>query len=559
MNFYKEETMKNKKLFIGNLVMIFIAGFISMILVDEGNRMDLTNDKSNLFLAIIQLFKIDLVNITSKTWLMLTCTLGILFCILVAFCLWGEKLKTKKIKILSLVGSGVIGIGFVFIFGLLINISFNRLFVKEFIYGLLSFIIFGGLIMIAIYGIIYLVKVIFLPTSKKTMEKDNEEIQHIENGENNSLTLKPQKAMNLFPGLDAIDKKYETQSIEPVIDDKLSLNEIVLRFQSYLSNEQNLYFDLPILRGFIAGMSASRLIILEGLSGTGKSSLPRYFAKFINVEAFFAPVQATWRDRSDILGYYNDFSKSFKETNFLKQLYEANYRENDINIMVLDEMNLSRVEYYFADFLSVLEYPSESWKINLMQLKSTNVPPKKLVDGMITIPENTWFFGTANKDDSTFIITDKVYDRAVVLNFEDRNEKIETKVSSKPIHLSSSKLNQLFKEAIENKENNLSAKELKQFLEIVNFTFENLEITFGNRIMNQIKIMVPVYVSLGGSKEEALDLMFSQKVLNKLNGRYEDFIKDGLMQLQTLINKTYGKNVFVKTEMTINKMLKKLI
>lgn len=227
--------------------------------------------------------------------------------------------------------------------------------------------------------------------------------------------------------------------------------------------------------------------------------------------------------------------------------------------MVLDEMNLSRVEYYFADFLSVLEYPSDSWKINLMQLKSNVVPPKKLEDGMIVIPENTWFFGTANKDDSTFIITDKVYDRAVVLNFEDRNEKIMTTVSSEPIHLSSNRLNQLFQKAIAKKENNLTAVELKKFLEIVNFTFENLEITFGNRIMNQIKTMVPVYVALGGTKEEALDLMFSQKVLNKLNGRYEDFIKDGLMQLKTMITKTYGKNTFIKTEMTITKMLKKLI
>ena len=94
---------------------------------------------------------------------------------------------------------------------------------------------------------------------------------------------------------------------------------------------------------------------------------------------------------------------------------------------------------------------------------------------------------------------------------------------------------------------------------MVSISFENLEITFGNRIMNQIKTMVPVYVALGGTKEEALDLMFSQKVLNKLNGRYEDFIKDGLMQLKTMITKTYGKNTFIKTEMTITKMLKKLI
>ena len=548
--------MKNKKLVVGNVVLFYIVGFLSMILVDQGNRMDLSDSKSNLFTAILRLFKIDLVNITMRTWLMLIATLGLAFVIFLILYLFKDKvLKNKTLKIITPIACVIGTLLILVVCGLILNISANRLFFKEFFYGLCAFIIFGGIIVLILYGLVYFVKVVFMPTVKKVNQKQPEkEIEETTNQVQNQI-----EAMNLFPGLDAIDKKYENNPPLLVQDDSLNLSDIVLRFQSYLSNQENLYFDLPILRGFIAGMSASRLIILEGLSGTGKSSLPRYFAKFIGEEAFFAPVQATWRDRSDILGYYNDFSKSFKETNFLKHLYEANYKINDINIMVLDEMNLSRVEYYFADFLSVLEYPSDSWKINLMQLKSNVVPPKKLEDGMIVIPENTWFFGTANKDDSTFIITDKVYDRAVVLNFEDRNEKIMTTVSSEPIHLSSNRLNQLFQEAIAKKENNLTAVELKKFLEIVNFTFENLEITFGNRIMNQIKTMVPVYVALGGTKEEALDLMFSQKVLNKLNGRYEDFIKDGLMQLKTMITKTYGKNTFIKTEMTITKMLKKLI
>ena len=96
--------------------------------------------------------------------------------------------------------------------------------------------------------------------------------------------------------------------------------------------------------------------------------MPRYFSKFVNGKVSFFPVQATWRDKSSILGYFNDFTKSYTETDFLRDLYEANYALDKINIFVLDEMNISRVEYYFADFLSVLEYPVEERKIRIMQL-----------------------------------------------------------------------------------------------------------------------------------------------------------------------------------------------
>ena len=66
-------------------------------------------------------------------------------------------------------------------------------------------------------------------------------------------------------------------------------------------------------------------MILEGLSGTGKSSLPRYFSKFVNANLLFVSVQATWRDKSNLIGYFNDFSKTYSETEFLTSLYHANY------------------------------------------------------------------------------------------------------------------------------------------------------------------------------------------------------------------------------------------
>ena len=89
--------MKNKKLVIGNVVLFYIVGFLSMILVDQGNRMDLSDSKSNLFTAILRLFKIDLVNITMRTWLMLIATLGLAFVIFLILYLFKDKvLKNHK-------------------------------------------------------------------------------------------------------------------------------------------------------------------------------------------------------------------------------------------------------------------------------------------------------------------------------------------------------------------------------------------------------------------------------------------------------------------------------
>ena len=93
-------------------------------------------------------------------------------------------------------------------------------------------------------------------------------------------------------------------------------------------------------------------------------------------------------------------------------MYEANYRP-DPSFIVLDEMNIARVEYYFAEVLSVLEMPSkEEWTLDLVPT-AWEGDPKLLTDGKIRVSDSTWFVGTANNDDSTFTITDKVYDRAM--------------------------------------------------------------------------------------------------------------------------------------------------
>ena len=369
-----------------------------------------------------------------------------------------------------------------------------------------------------------------------------------------SSNLAPKE--RVFPSLCSIDVKEEIVEQED-FENNIDLSSLCTKFRNYLAKEQGLYFSIDVIRQFVSALSASRLLILEGLSGTGKSSLARYFSSFISEKSFFAPVQATWRDRTSLLGFYNDFSKSYNETEFLKRLYEASYHQRDINIMVLDEMNISRVEYYFADFLSIMEYPEDEWVLKIMQLPYNFEAPNHLEDGNLAISNTTWFIGTANKDDSTYTITDKVYDRAIVISFNERNESFEVKEDVKPISISYDYLMELFTKAQNKKENRLSSTDLKKLTTISDFIFNSFDITFGNRIMHQIELFTPVFVECGGTKEDALDFIISRKVLNKLEGRFEDSIKPNLEELLALIDKTYGFNNFNESKKVIRRLLKR--
>ena len=379
---------------------------------------------------------------------------------------------------------------------------------------------------------------------------------------NNSSVIRQTEELDdrekVFPALSMMDEEYEGYAVENVVSDNLTLNEIATRFRNYLAKEEKLYFDIDTIRFFVSGFAASHFMILEGLSGTGKSSLPRYFAKFINANLLFVPVQATWRDKTNLIGYFNDFSKAYSETEFLTSLYHANYNPDMIHMFVLDEMNISRVEYYFADFLSVLEYPEEEWKIKIMQLPYNFIPPAKLDDGIIQIPNNVYFVGTANKDDSTFTITDKVYDRAIAIDFDNRNNAFNVNGDASPINLSRSALAKLYQEAKNNKSYQMTDNDYQKFQTISDYIYDQFDITFGNRILNQISELVPVFVSCGGTKEEALDFLLSRKVISKIEGRFEEYVKNALRELLNLIHKTYGKDVLKRSEKTIQNLMRRL-
>lgn len=375
---------------------------------------------------------------------------------------------------------------------------------------------------------------------------------------NSSESKSNQKSISgsRFTKLNIIDDKYK-YSILPTLmtnQEKLTLSEIVTHFINYASYHHNLYYSEKIASIFIAGLATSKILILEGISGTGKTSLPYVFGKFVKRDASIISVQPSWRDRFEMMGYYNEFTKKFNETEFLTSVYDATFR-TDINLVVLDEMNLARVEYYFADFLSLLELPnSDEWLIEVVPEQLIG-DPVHLKEGKLKIPQNIWFIGTANNDDSTFGITDKVYDRAssIVMNEKAKMFKAQP---LKQINISYEYLNELFVEA--KKAHEISNKNLVALEKLDEFVSQTFEITFGNRIMNQLFKFVPIYVACGRSEMEGIDYIISRKIIRKFETLNLPFLKNELESLLGLFDTLFGKDALKESKNMIIKFIKQI-
>ena len=300
----------------------------------------------------------------------------------------------------------------------------------------------------------------------------------------------------------------------------------------------HLFYDIKTIRLFIAGMASTKLIILQGISGTGKTSLPYSFGKFLGVDTTIASVQPSWRDRTELFGFFNEFTKNFNETEVLKRIYASSFN-NDVNLILLDEMNIARVEYYFAEMLSILEMPNaDEWKLDLVpNVWSTD--PENLDKGMIKIPQNVWYIGTANNDDSTFAISDKVYDRAQPINLDAKGIAFDAP-DTPPMCLGYDHLNELFEEAF--KKYPISEENLKKIQHLDLWVIEKLRVAFGNRIIKQMGLFVPVYVACGGDELDGIDYVMATKIFRKFESLNLSMLRDELKDLCTYLKKTFGSN-----------------
>ena len=342
-----------------------------------------------------------------------------------------------------------------------------------------------------------------------------------------------------FTKLVHLDEKYKQypHKIYMTEEDMLSLQDIVKRFVNFAASQMHLYYTEETIRLYIAGMATSKVIILEGISGTGKTSLPYAMGKFFFSNSWIISVQPSWRDRAELIGYFNEFTKKFNETDFLAGLYECTLRE-DPNFIVLDEMNLARIEYYFADFLSIMEMPDVAeWNIDLIAAPSPT-DPQNVIYGKLLVPQNVWFVGTANNDDSTFTITDKVYDRAISLTLNTKADYFDAPATD-AYNCSAAYLQFLFDNA--QKQYSISEERMELIRELDEFIQANFKISFGNRIMKQMKIFVPVYMACGGTELEGIDFIVTSKILRKFSSLNLPFLAKELQALLGFLDRKFGK------------------
>ncbi|MDR1094582.1 MAG: AAA family ATPase [Clostridiales bacterium] len=310
----------------------------------------------------------------------------------------------------------------------------------------------------------------------------------------------------------------------------VTLPKLVDHVIEYARNSADgLIYGEPEIRTFVAGLAAGKMAILQGMSGTGKTSLPKIFMESIDGVCDLVAVESSWRDKNELLGYYNDFTKKYTPKSFTQFLYKASLNREAPCFIVLDEMNLSRIEYYFSDFLSLMEERENARHIKLFDVQ---LYPREggrerylgLRDGhTVEIPPNVWFIGTANRDESTFEISDKVYDRALTMNFDRRAPKPDAKGAAiPPKYVSYATLRALFDEAV-----GAAAFDAEGYGAIrrVEALLLPYRISFGNRIVRQIETFVKVYAACCGETSadgralnvrEAVDRILLPKVVRKL-------------------------------------------
>ena len=171
-------------------------------------------------------------------------------------------------------------------------------------------------------------------------------------------------------------------------------------------------YSLKDIANFYLSLKTKPFVILAGISGTGKTQLARKFAEAINAECELIPVKPDWTDNSDLIGYV-DIDNKFKEKAIIKKIKEATSNPQKIYIILLDEMNLARVEHYFSDFLSIIETREYDGNRIITKNLITDVNYKgedELKE--LIIPENVYIVGTVNMDETTHPFSRKVLDRA---------------------------------------------------------------------------------------------------------------------------------------------------
>nr|WP_258178121.1 DUF3578 domain-containing protein [Bacillus paranthracis] len=380
---------------------------------------------------------------------------------------------------------------------------------------------------------------IFLGTSSSAKDYANSTVAYIEYDANKIPSEKElvedlEEMLRYYEGF--IAYKEEGTKYEMIYERKevyLDQQSIINHVSSYIQSK-GFFYEKKDLINFFLSLKTKPFVILSGISGTGKTKIVQWFAESLgateeNGQFTLIPVRPDWSDSSDLLGYVN-LQGEFQERTLIKVLEAADANPNRPYFVVLDEMNLARVEYYFSDFLSVIE--SRKWKDR--KIVTSPVLPESITNKHITIPSNVYIIGTVNMDETTHPLSKKVLDRANTIEFNtvnldyfnflmDVEEKEAEVASNRSLETEYLHLKECFKE------NEDLVRNISTILIEINKILESVGAQVGYRIRDEICFYM-AYNEQGKllSFDEALDYQIYQKILPRLagsDGRTEEVLK----------------------------------
>ena len=295
-----------------------------------------------------------------------------------------------------------------------------------------------------------------------------------------------------------------------------------VRQRGFLYDERDLY-------NFHISAKSSRLVILAGRSGTGKSGLVRLYGEALGLtpsQVAFLPVRPSWMDDGDILGYLDRNRMLYfpSDTGLAELLVEASRHPEKMYIVCFDEMNLARAEYYFAQFISVLEKKENP----ALQLYNPSLEERVYnhsdYPARIPLMDNVLFMGTVNVDESTYHFSDKILDRANVITLHQRKFSDMARLTRREVA----------------PEVEVSADEYRQFRKdegVVTLSDEELHLLddlnaaldergtsggIGYRVVSDMsRYLANIPSGSPMNRKEALDMQIVQRVLTKVRGSRE--------------------------------------
>ncbi|WP_052338819.1 hypothetical protein [Anaerobiospirillum succiniciproducens] len=303
-----------------------------------------------------------------------------------------------------------------------------------------------------------------------------------------------------------------------------------------------LQFPKRILYAFHTAVKISDwscITVLAGVSGTGKSELPKLYALFGGMNFISVPVQPNWDSQESMLGYFNSIDNRFEPEPLLRFLVNCTEKDpfnQEPCLVLLDEMNLAHVEHYFADFLSKLEIRRSCARVNLPTIEvklGAGVKPYQL-----KLSRNILWTGTMNQDETTKSLSDKVLDRGIVINFP-RPLTLKGRKNVPVINTSSYKNYKLLKmekwnEWVQRKidlegDQQKKMDEFRSIVENINNNLEDVGRAIGHRVWQSIEFYIMNYPTVIAARAKLNKGETSSELLDAMNIAFEDQIVQKIM------------------------------